>query len=57
MKNRLLLIFLMLLTISVKSQEKIAQVTFDQTLIDYGTVEHGADGKKRLSSKILELHH
>ena len=51
MKNRLLLIFLMLLTISVKSQEKIAQVTFDQTLIDYGTVEHGADGKKTFKFK------
>ena len=51
MKNRLLLIFLTLLTISVKSQEKIAQVTFDQTIIDYGTVEHGADGKKTFKFK------
>ena len=41
----------MLFTLSVQSQEKIAQVTFDQTLIDYGTVEHGADGKKTFKFK------
>jgi len=51
MKNQLLLISLMILTLSVQSQEKIAQVTFDQTLIDYGTIENGADGKKTFNFK------
>lgn len=41
----------MILTLSVQSQEKIAQVTFDQTLIDYGTIENGADGKKTFNFK------
>jgi len=51
MKNQLLLISLMILTLSVQSQEKIAQVTFDQTLIDYGTIENGADGKRTFNFK------
>ena len=51
MKNQLLLISLIILTLSVQSQEKIAQVTFDQTLIDYGTIENGADGKKTFNFK------
>ena len=51
MKNHLLLISLIILTLSVQSQEKIAQVTFDQTLIDYGTIENGSDGKKTFNFK------
>jgi len=46
MKNKLILCFSILITSLAYSQEKLAEITFENKLIDYGTVEFGIDGKK-----------
>ena len=46
MKTKLILIFCILISGSIYAQEKLAEIKFDQKLIDYGIVEFGIDGKK-----------
>ena len=35
----------------LQSQEKYAEISFNETIIDYGTIENGADGKKTFEFK------
>ena len=51
MKNKLILIFCILISSSTYAQEKLAEIKFDQKLIDYGIVEFGIDGKKTFTFK------
>ena len=51
MKNKLILIFCILISCSIYAQEKLAEIKFDQKLIDYGIVEFGIDGKKTFTFK------
>ena len=51
MKNCILITLLILFAFSAESQEKIAEVTFEKTLIDYGTIDHGVDGKRTFNFK------
>tara|TARA_B100001109_G_scaffold44959_1_gene36087 strand:+ start:518 stop:940 length:423 start_codon:yes stop_codon:yes gene_type:complete len=51
MKNKLILIFCILISGSIYAQEKLAEIKFDQKLIDYGIVEFGIDGKKTFTFK------
>ena len=51
MKNKLILIFCILISGSIYTQEKLAEIKFDQKLIDYGIVEFGIDGKKTFTFK------
>ena len=51
MKNCILLSSLILFAFSAKSQEKIAEVTFEKIVIDYGTIDHGVDGKRTFNFK------
>ena len=51
MKKLLLIIYCISFTISTQSQEKNAEVSFNETIIDYGTIENGADGKKTFKFK------
>ena len=51
MKNCVLFTLIIFFTLSLKSQEKIAEVTFEKTLIDYGIIDHGVDGKRTFNFK------
>ena len=51
MKNKLILIFCILISGSIYAQEELAEIKFDQKLIDYGIVEFGIDGKKTFKFK------
>ncbi|MDG1973732.1 MAG: DUF1573 domain-containing protein [Flavobacteriaceae bacterium] len=51
MKRILLIICLILNSAPVLSQENIAEISFKETLIDYGTIENGDDGKKTFEFK------
>ena len=51
MKNCVLFTLMILFTLSAESQEKIAEVTFEKILIDYGTIDHGVDGKRTFNFK------
>ena len=51
MKRILLIICLILNSVPVLSQENIAEISFKETLIDYGTIENGDDGKKTFEFK------
>jgi hypothetical protein len=51
MKKLLLIIYCISFTISTQSQEKNAEISFNETIIDYGTIENGADGKKTFKFK------
>jgi hypothetical protein len=51
MKKLLLIIYCISFTISTQSQEKNAEISFNETIIDYGTIENGADGKKTFEFK------
>ena len=51
MKRVLLIICLILNSAPVLSQENIAEISFKETLIDYGTIENGDDGKKTFEFK------
>ena len=44
MKNFLTILFIGLISLSVNAQDKVAEIEFKQTTIDYGTIEKGADG-------------
>ena len=51
MKNKLILVFCFLISSLIYAQEKLAEIKFDQKLIDYGIVEFGIDGKKTFTFK------
>jgi hypothetical protein len=51
MKRLLLIICLVLSSSPVLSQENIAEISFKETLIDYGTIENGDNGKKTFEFK------
>ena len=51
MKKLFLIIYCISFTISTQSQEKNAEISFNETIIDYGTIENGADGKKTFKFK------
>ena len=51
MKNCVLFTLMILFTLSLESQEKIAEVTFEKILIDYGIIDHGVDGKRTFNFK------
>ena len=51
MKRILLIICLVISSAPVLSQENIAEISFKETLIDYGTIENGDDGKKTFEFK------
>ena len=42
---------MILFTLSLESQEKVAEVTFEKILIDYGIIDHGVDGKRTFNFK------
>lgn len=44
MKNLIALLFVGMLSISAFAQEKVAKIEFKTDVIDYGTIEKGADG-------------
>ena len=51
MKKISLIICLVLYTFPVLSQEKSAEISFKETIIDYGTIENGEDGKRTFEFK------
>lgn len=44
MKNLALVLFVGLLSFGVMAQDKVAKIEFKSEVIDYGTIEKGADG-------------
>lgn len=44
MKNLITILFVGLIGFSVNAQEKVAKIEFKTEVIDYGTIEKGADG-------------
>lgn len=44
MKKILTLLLISFLSIQIQGQEKVAKIEFESTVIDYGTIEKGADG-------------
>jgi len=44
MKYLVTILFIGLISFSVKAQEKVAKIEFKTDVIDYGTIEKGADG-------------
>ena len=42
---------LVLYTIPLQSQEESAEISFKETIIDYGTIENGVDGKRTFEFK------
>ena len=51
MKKISLIICLFLFAFSIFSQEKSAEISFKETIIDYGTIENGEDGKRTFEFK------
>jgi len=51
MKKISLIICLFLFTFPILSQEKSAEISFKETIIDYGTIENGEDGKRTFEFK------
>ena len=51
MKKLFLVICIMLISVSLQSQDKIAEISFTKTIIDYGTIENGVDGKRTFEFK------
>ena len=44
MKKTIIILLLSVLVFQLSAQEKIAKIEFETTVIDYGTIEKGADG-------------
>jgi hypothetical protein len=44
MKNLMTILFIGLISFSINAQEKVAKIEFKTDVIDYGTIEKGADG-------------
>ena len=51
MKKISLIISLVLFCSIIFSQEKSAEISFNETIIDYGTIENGEDGKRTFEFK------
>ena len=51
MKRFLIIICVILYSVPILSQEKFAEITFKETIIDYGIIENGVDGKKTFEFK------
>ena len=51
MKKISLIICLFLFAFLIFSQEKSAEISFKETIIDYGTIENGEDGKRTFEFK------
>ena len=51
MKRFLIIICVILYSVPIHSQEKFAEITFKETIIDYGVIENGVDGKKTFEFK------
>ncbi|MBT4958753.1 MAG: DUF1573 domain-containing protein [Flavobacteriaceae bacterium] len=51
MKKISLIVCLVLCTFPLLSQEKSAEISFKETIIDYGTIENGEDGKRTFEFK------
>ncbi len=51
MKKISLIICLFLFAFPIFSQEKSAEISFKETIIDYGTIENGEDGKRTFEFK------
>ncbi|MAU63122.1 MAG: hypothetical protein CMC38_02050 [Flavobacteriaceae bacterium] len=51
MKKISLIISLFLFSSLIFSQEKSAEISFNKTIIDYGTIENGEDGKRTFEFK------
>ena len=51
MKRFLIIICVILYSVPTNSQEKFAEITFKETIIDYGIIENGVDGKKTFEFK------
>ena len=51
MKRLLLIICLASFVIPMHSQEKTAEISFKETIIDFGTIENGVDGKRTFEFK------
>jgi|TARA_B110000259_G_C13930368_1_gene368647 hypothetical protein len=51
MKRIILVMCLVLFTISLQSQEESAEISFKETIIDYGIIENGVDGKRTFEFK------
>ena len=51
MKKISLIICLALFSFPILSQEKSAEISFKETIIDYGTIENGEDGKRTFEFK------
>ena len=51
MKRFIIIICVILYSVPTHSQEKFAEITFKETIIDYGIIENGVDGKKTFEFK------
>ena len=51
MKRLLLIICLVSFVIPMHSKEKTAEISFKETIIDFGTIENGVDGKRTFEFK------
>ena len=51
MKRFFIIIWVILYSVPIHSQEKFAEITFKETIIDYGIIENGVDGKKTFEFK------
>ncbi len=51
MKRILLVMCLVLFTIPLQSQEESAEISFKETIIDYGIIENGENGKRTFEFK------
>lgn len=46
MKHLITILFIGLISFSMNAQDKVAEIEFKSDIIDYGTIEKGADGKR-----------
>ena len=46
MKNLIVFLFVTVLSLGVYAQDKVAKIEFKTDVIDYGTIEKGADGER-----------
>ena len=44
MKNFVVILFVGLLSLGLTAQDKVAKIEFETEVIDYGTIEKGANG-------------
>ena len=51
MKKILLIVCLVFYSNAILSQEKLAEISFKETIIDYGIIENGEDGKRTFEFK------